>query len=371
MKILSLVPYKIFPPITGGQRAIALLERYLARQAELVCITVKGNDPAGAAYPVLNLLTDSPLRYANPFYFFTLRRLIRRQQITHLLLEHPYYGWLGILLQKATGVKLVVRSHNIEALRWKQLGKWWWKLLYFYEKRVHRSASYSLFIQEADYRFAIDRYGLSPTRCIVATYGLEWDAPPPEEESRLIKAQVRQQHGLAAEEYMLLFNGVFNYRPNLDALNALLERINPLLLQKPGFRYKIVVCGLNIPDAISSREYPNVIIAGFVEDISRYFRAADVFLNPIIDGGGIKTKLVEALGYDSNAVSTVNGAIGVDPQCCDGKLLIADNGDWKAFADAIPLAAGIRDSMPPAFFEHFYWGNIVRKIVSFLGKTAG
>ena len=367
MKILSVVPYKVFPPRTGGQRAIALLERYLARQVELICITVKSNYSDGAGYPVLNLLADSPLRYINPFYFFTLRRIIRRQAITHLLLEHPYYGWLGILLQKTTGVKLVVRSHNIEATRWKQLGKWWWKLLYYYEQQVHRSADYSLFIQEADYRFAINRYGVPATRCIVTTYGLEWDAPFPEQEDRAIKAQIRQQHGIAAEDHLFLFNGAFNYGPNLDALNTLVERVNPLLQQKQGFRYKIIVCGMNIPESISSGHHPDMIIVGFADDISRYFRAADVFLNPVSDGGGIKTKLVEALGYNCNVVSTANGAIGVDPQWCNGKLWVVDNTDWQAFADAIPLAAGVRAGIPPLFFKRFYWGNIIHDMLSFIG----
>ncbi len=30
-----------------------------------------------------------------------------------------------------------------------------------------------------------------------------------------------------------------------------------------------------------------------------------------MDGGGIKTKLVEALGYNMNVVTTTSGAIGV------------------------------------------------------------
>jgi hypothetical protein len=54
----------------------------------------------------------------------------------------------------------------------------------------------------------------------------------------------------------------------------------------------------------------NIIYAGFVDDISIYFKGADVFINPVSYGGGIKTKLVEALGYNLNAVSTSNGAIG-------------------------------------------------------------
>ena len=178
MKVLSLVPYKVFPALTGGQRNIVLQNKYMALQTELICVTVKSNDPAGANYPVMNILGNSPLRYINPLYFFTLRRIIRKEQVTHLVLEHPYYGWLGILLKMFTGVRLVTRSSNIEATRWKSLGKWWWRILYAYEKLTHRRSDYNLFIQEADRQFAIRHYGLRPERCHVATYGIEWETIP-------------------------------------------------------------------------------------------------------------------------------------------------------------------------------------------------
>ena len=48
----------------------------------------------------------------------------------------------------------------------------------------------------------------------------------------------------------------------------------------------------------------NIIYAGFVDDITLFYKAADMLINPVIDGGGIKTKLVEALGYNMNVVTT-------------------------------------------------------------------
>ena len=70
----------------------------------------------------------------------------------------------------------------------------------------------------------------------------------------------------------------------------------------------------------------------FVDDIDLYFKACDLFINPLLDGGGIKTKLVEALGFGKKAVSTVNGAIGVEEFCTQGRLKIVADGDWEQFA---------------------------------------
>ena len=45
---------------------------------------------------LMNILSNSRFRYINPFIFFTLSKLIREKKASHLILEHPYYGWLGI-----------------------------------------------------------------------------------------------------------------------------------------------------------------------------------------------------------------------------------------------------------------------------------
>jgi len=79
----------------------------------------------------------------------------------------------------------------------------------------------------------------------------------------------------------------------------------------------------------------NIIYAGFVDDINLYFKGADIFINPVIDGGGIKTKVVEALGYDLSVISTQSGAIGIPEEITGGKLLVLPDNDWTEFARKI------------------------------------
>ena len=50
---------------------------------------------------------------------FCFRKLIRGKNHSTTWGTHPYFGWLGILLKWTTQVKLVVHSHNIEALRFR------------------------------------------------------------------------------------------------------------------------------------------------------------------------------------------------------------------------------------------------------------
>jgi polysaccharide biosynthesis protein PslH len=363
MKLLSIVPYNIFPAKMGGQKGIALFNEYLSKEIILYCVTVKSNEASYAkGYTLLNRLSNSPFRYINFFYFFVLKKIIRQNKITHLMLEHPYYGWLGILLQRFCRIKLIIHSHNIESLRWKNLGKWWWKILYWYERITHRAADFNFFIQDNDRRFAIKNYGVNENKCTTITYGTEISQVPEMSERNRCKVLLQKTHHIVGNNTLLLFNGALNYPPNEAAVRIILNDINPALLKK-NISYKIIIAGKGLSAEFNElREYAskNIIYAGFVDDITLYFKGADIFINPVTDGGGIKTKLVEALSFNMNAVSTENGAIGIPEGVTGSKLKIVENGNWQRFADNI-VEAGTGGNVPPAFFEHFYWGAIVKK----------
>jgi polysaccharide biosynthesis protein PslH len=365
--IISIVSYPFLPPKTGGEKGVALFNKYFSKHQPFICVTTKKNNPEAAKeYEVLNVLSNSPLRYINVFYFFTIRKIIKQKKATHVLIEHPYYGWLGILLKRFCGIKLIVHSHNIEGLRWKTLGKWWWKILWQYEKITHRFADYNFFIHDDDKKYAIEKFGLNHSKCITMTYGIEWNQIPEKEEIQNAKKQLRETHNILEDETIILFNGTFNYAPNLDALKKIIDILDPILQQNNNFKYKILICGINIPQQILDAKYSNIIIAGFVNDVSLYFKGADIFINPVTEGGGIKTKLVEALGYNLNAVSTENGAIGINTEWCNGKLLICGNDDWNSFAALIVKATAYTASIPQIYFEHFYWGYTTKKAAEFI-----
>ena len=365
--VISIVSYHFLPAKVGGQKGIALFNKYFSKQIPFICVTTQKNDiQAAEGYEVLNILSNSKWRYINVFNFFLFQKLIKKHQASHIMLEHPYFGWLGVLLKWICGVKLVVHSHNIEGLRWKTLGKWWWKILWQYEKCTHRQADYNFFIHDDDRDYAIKQFGLSPSKCITMTYGIEWEKIPAQEEIQNCRKLIRDKYQIDEKETILFFNGAFNYRPNLDALKNIIQIIDPLLQKENHFPYKIIICGRDIPKEIEEKQYSHILFAGFVEDISIYFKGADIFLNPITEGGGIKTKLVEALGYNLNAVSTENGAIGINKDWCNGKLLTCKNHDWENFVRLVLQLKSYNLDMPGSYFEHFYWGNSTLRAAKFI-----
>ena len=366
INVLCLASYNILPAKMGGQKGIASFYTFFAQWVNIVCVTTKSNDPTAADYKVLNILSNSPLRYINVFYFFTLRRVIKQYQVTHLQIEHPYYGWLAILLQKLCRVKLILHSHNIEGERFKSTGKWWAGILLGYEKMVHKSCDYIFFVTEEDRQYSINKFSVNAGKCLATPYGIEWQQPPGEAERMAAKQALQQQYGFKLNDTILFLNGSFNYKPNLDALLFVLDKLNPILAAS-NMQYKIVVCGKGIPQAISNTQYPSVTIGGFVDDISVYYKGADIFLNPLATGGGIKTKLVEALGYDLYVVSLLDGAIGIPAGVTGDKMIVVTNdNDVQAFANAVIALQHKTGHIPAAYFDYFYWGDITRRAAEFI-----
>ncbi|SDE01293.1 glycosyltransferase family 4 protein [Niabella drilacis] len=374
IKIASLVPYKIVPPVTGGEKAVYYFWKHLAAGSALTCFTVVENEPLSALYSTAPVLGSSrnKFRYLNPLLFFRLRRLLREQGIRYLVLEHPYFGWLGILLQRFAGIKLIVRSHNIEGLRFRDLKKWWWKLLSCYEKQVHRLADLSFFITPEDRDFALQYYSLLPEKCMVVPYGIEL-VPVAAEARREAKRTLCNELGIDTDTRLILFNGTLSYGPNLDAVTAILRSINPLLRQQFSGAYRILVCGKGLPDALvqemKAQEQKDILYRGFVKDIQLYFSAADLFINPVAEGGGIKTKLVEALGSNTPAVSYQKGAFGVPQEVAGTQLrVVADRDDRQFAAEMVAVLEQENGVIPPVFYDYFRWDKIARRAMDTIEK---
>jgi polysaccharide biosynthesis protein PslH len=371
LNVLSIVSYNFLPAKMGGQSGIALFNNFLAKHCNLYCLTIQSNDATFAeGYTVLPILSNSKTRYVNIFLLFPIIKIIQQKKISHIIFEHPYYGWLAFLIKLFCNVKIVIHSHNIEAQRFKSLQKKWWLLLSIYEKYTHKLADFNFFIHDDDKQFAIKNYNLSANKCTTITYGFKLSQAPSQDEKNKAKQFIVNKFSIAPTDVILLFNGTLDYLPNLAALDTILQNINPILLTNSTnkFAYKIIICGKNLPSSYNNLEAyknKNIVFAGFVDDISVYFKASDIFLNPVTDGGGIKTKIVEALGYNVALVTTKSGSIGISDTITGNKMVVVGNNNWQQFTQAI-IDMPLQHQIPESYFQHFYWDNIAKKAINFI-----
>ena len=365
MKVLTIVSYPFLHATTGGEICTLGLHNELAKTNEVTVYTVK---PYFANFtpPNFELITNLPFkasRYINIFVFFKILKLIKAKQIDIVFFEQTWYGWLLLLLKTFTNKKIVVRAHNIEHLRFKSIGKPWWKLLYFYEKLTYKKAHQVFFLTEEDRQKAIEVFKLKSEKTQVIPYGVDLKTLPIKNENA--EAEIKLRHQINEKDNIILFYGTMGYKPNNDAVLYLLNKLQPALQKHPNFYYKILVCGKNLPFTIEQKikANPSIIYCGFVADLNQYIDAAKVVLNPILSGGGVKTKAIDALARNANLVSTETGAIGIDKAVCGNKLYVVNDNDVEGFATAIIKYCKVTNTnIPKQFYETYNWSKIIERL---------
>ncbi len=363
-RILSLMPYHVFPPQTGGQKAIFSFTKALAESHDVIAVSTNLNtNPEKAPFELLNFFGPTRWRYFNILDVFKVYQLCKRKQIEYLITDHPYYGWQAYVLKKLLNIPCYVRSHNIEYQRFKSLGNPVWRILYLYERWVYRFADTLFCITDEDRDFARKQFNLSDEHCQTLAYGIPYQNQPSTfpVERKIIQEEQNIPDGIP----ILLFNGALDHKANQQALEIILYQINPEI-KKRIHNYRIIICGRRMPDYIKNlpeKLWENIIYTGFVDDIDLYIKGADVHINPIISGGGVKTKVIEALGYSKPVISFFTGAVGVKTELCENKLFICDDNDFLSFVDLIQQAIATKPTpCPQKFYEYYFLENIIAKM---------
>ena len=188
-----------------------------------------------------------------------------------------------------------------------------------YTRRAYRSAALVTVPTEED--AAIVRRVAPGARVEVVPFGM---AVPVEE---MGDEQVR-------EPDTLLFVGNFDHPPNRDAAVWLGREIMPLVwARRPGARLWLV--GRNPTTEVQALGGERVTVTGEVPSVREYLARCSLFVAPLRQGGGMRIKLIEALGARTPVVTTTVGARGLGAEA-GRHLLVADTA--RDFAEAVVCA---------------------------------
>ncbi len=133
------------------------------------------------------------------------------------------------------------------------------------------------------------------------------------------------------ERETLVFLGALDWRPNLEGVRWFLERVWPAIRRSvPGAR--IVVGGSNPPSGFEKRvSGEGVTFAGRVPDAQAFFASGAAMVVPLLSGGGMRVKILEAMALGVPIVSTRLGAAGIAAR--DGvEIRLTDEPDAMAAA---------------------------------------
>ncbi len=132
-------------------------------------------------------------------------------------------------------------------------------------------------------------------------------------------------HVTRAEDHpSIIFFGNMSVLPNIDAVLYLVHEILPLLKSKIP-EVKLYIVGAHPSKAVMELgKHKDVVVTGFVDDITEYITKASIALFPMRKGGGQLFKILEALALGKPVVTTPIGAESFD-QSVKNCLRIGEN----------------------------------------------
>jgi glycosyltransferase involved in cell wall biosynthesis len=143
---------------------------------------------------------------------------------------------------------------------------------------------------------------------------------------------------------LIVFHGSLDYGPNVDAAVFLVREILPRVRQRvPQAAVRLV--GRNPHARVAALAGEAVEITGAVENIAPWITEAAVAVYPMLRGGGIKNKVLEAAGLGMPIVVTPTGLGDIDLEA-GHDVVVAATADELAAAIAVLLSDdGERDRL--------------------------
>jgi glycosyltransferase involved in cell wall biosynthesis len=162
------------------------------------------------------------------------------------------------------------------------------------------------------------------------------------------------------EPKTMVFTGLMSFYPNHHGLLYFLDEIFPQILSKAP-EARLYVVGANPLKKVRDRASDKVIVTGFVEDVRPYLGRGEVFIIPLLIGGGIRGKALEAMAMKIPIVSTTVGCEGINLRHGESALFADTPGE---FADAVvhlfndaALRAGIAERAYRNVVEGYNWAE--------------
>ena len=143
----------------------------------------------------------------------------------------------------------------------------------------------------------------------------------------------------------LLFTGVMDYRPNVDAVLWFVENCwEKLREQHPGIEF--IVAGMNpSTEIVRLKKMAGITVTGFVEDILPYYHRADIFVAPFRLARGVQNKVLQAFACGLPVVASPLGAEGINCKHMEHICLAQTPEDYMDSIRALLSDKGMSDAI--------------------------
>lgn len=388
MKILMLTPYLPYPLLSGGQIRTYNLLKQLAKSHQVTLFSLIKDDSERQYIPELEQYCYKVEVFKRSKQPFTLRNIIKTALSSYPFLvmrNHVPETIKAVKRELATGeydlihaetfymmphipattIPTILAEQTIEYLgyesyaqntRWLPLKP----LLYFdilkikhWEKHFWQSCTKLIVMSQDDKEFIGQEIG-NLQKIEVVSNGVDsaWFAQKPKK--------------LPAQPTILSV-GTFNWLPNVEAVNFLIQKVWPLIKKQMPEARLWVVGNSPTPDIYNYQQSDSSItVTGGIPDIRDAFNGAHVLVAPVFSGKGTRYKVLEALAAKTPVVATeiaVEG-LGVD----HGRHVLTNNTAEGLARETVRLLSSpsLREQLAKngrAYVSsHYDWQSISRKL---------
>lgn len=239
-----------------------------------------------------------------------MRGLYRARNYDVTLIDSAYMGVYARIAREhpeASG-RLVVRAHNVEFELLERLASGekrpWYRPILKREARLFKRSELSL-INEMDQVFTITDRDAEKFRSVGAEGKLVPLSPFIDMDHYCLEGSGAQQTG------DVVCVGNMAWMPNRNGILWFCKNVWPQVrAAQPDAKFWIV--GKNPPSEISRLDgVDGITVTGYVEDERPYIARSHLFVVPLLEGSGVRIKILTAMAMGCSVLSTTVGAEGI------------------------------------------------------------
>lgn len=392
MKILHLTNKPIFPLLDGGCIAMhELLKNLLQLGFEVKNLTIQttkhpfdvNNFPSPlkeiihpeavfvdtqikAKDAFLSLFGSTSYnisRFYNPAFEEKIIETIQATSFGVIILESAYLlPYLSAIRANFKG-KVILRAHNVEYKIWERLAA---SEIGITKKLFLRKLSKDLKKYEVGALKKVDGIACISNEDLLHFRSLGIYTPI---SSIPVSMDFDTDNPLSIQTNKFCFLGSMNWKPNIEAVELLVNKIFPKILEKLP-NAELHLAGSFMSDKLLNLKQKNVVIHGKVTDVKSFLSENGILLVPLKSGSGIRIKILEALALGIPVISSKVGFEGI-PIKHEIHGMIANN--TKDFVEASILLSTQTDLAKKMghkgqilAIETFNIHNISKKLLAFI-----
>lgn len=346
MNVLQLCYKPPFPPVDGGTLAMnSITEGLLAAGHSVHVLSVCSDKhpvdnkrmtetyrqqthfesvyidlsihPIAAAVALLCGESYNVKRFISKAFDNKLKETLKKNAFDIIHVESIFLAPYIDTIRRHSNAKVVLRTHNVEHLIWRQLAKntrfgikrWYLRML-----ALNLQAYETYMVNKFDGLVCITTDDMESFKKLGCRKPMT---------SIPFAIAIKEISAIKEEPYSLFHIGSMDWRPNVESIKWFLDKVwTKLHLEMP--MTHLYLAGRKMPDDMMKLNIDGVTVLGEVPNADQFIASKQINIVPLLSGSGIRIKIIESMAMGKTVITTSIGAKGIN--YTNGKdLLIADN----------------------------------------------